>query len=307
MKNNIVFTQDVAGEREWLHQRFPGCHMFETEFGGRWPEEPFVQNFDGVWEIPPDSHKVLNNVSGTIYKSMYQLDTNFASPRWCDADRLLINNFDFVPQSRSSKAQVIHFARSGTVFLESILYTHCRYKKDRMWNPADRWADHYWMTSNDTEFYKIIQHSLPDMFFVYRKNWWQWLVSLQISMHHGYHHHFNNIDWNSLEPFEITAASVDNTVSMVKAAWNGLCHFRTQFPNLNFYIVEFSDLIKNQHLTAHQSIAYDKKRLVKNYNEAQQWFESDYCDKFDLCARRCLDHLQVMGCQTIQNFDHLIG
>jgi hypothetical protein len=303
--NKIIFTQDVPGEREWIQSQFPGHHMFESEFGGKWPKNPFIQNFDAVWEIPPDSVTDLTSVSGETYKSLYQLDTDFVSPKWCDADHLLIRNLEFGSQPRSPKAQVIHVARSGTVFLESILYRHFDYLKDRRWNPRDIPCDHYWLHDDDKIFYDLITRSMPDIYFVYRKNWWDWFVSNQICLQFDYYHYFDDVDWESLPPFEITASDMERMVEIIKSTWNSMCHFRTHFPTLNVYIIEFSDLIKHQHLTTHQAIAYDKKRLVKNYNEARELFDANFTRKFDQLANRCLVHLQNMNCHVIRNFDHL--
>ena len=305
-ENKIIFTQDVPGEREWIQSQFPGYHMFESEFSGNWPSEPYQQNFDAVWEIPPDSTRGVYCVAVKTYKSLYQLDTDFVSSGWCDADHLLINDLKFVSQPHSSKAQVIHLARSGTVFLESILYHHFNYTRDRKWNPLNLKCDHHWIGGDDQIFYNLMSRSMPDIYFVYRKNWWDWFLSLQISLNFDYYHYFDKVDWDSLLPFEITISDMEKTLSTVKGTWNHMCHFRTHFPTLNFYIIEFSDLIKNQHLTTHKAIAYNKRRLVKNYNESRELFEASYASKFDQLANRCLAHLQIMNCQVIQNFDHLV-
>lgn len=307
MKNNIVFTQDAPGEREWIAQFFPGAVNFESEFSGKWPPNPFGHDFNAVWEIPPDSALDVSVVPATKYKSLFQIDAKFISPRWCDADKLLIKDLDFVSTVRSDKAQVLHFARSGTVFLESILFTKCKYTKDRGWNPDDPHCDHWQLGGNDQLLYATVQQHKPDIFFCYRKNWWEWFVSLQIGIQFDYYHYYDKVPWDELNAFEITADHMDQQAIRIHAAWNAMCHFRTLHPNLNFYIFEFSDLIQNQNLTDHKKISYNKQSLIKNYNEAKELFESKYRAKFERWEQNAISHLQAMNCKILKNFDSLIA
>ena len=307
MTSKIVFTQDLPGEREWLEQQFPDHTMYETEFSGKWPDKPFNQSVPAVYEIPPDSLLNVSDLPIPKYKSLYKLDSKFVSPKWCQADQLLINNLNFAPQPKAKKAQVIHFARSGTVFLESILYQKCNYIKDIGWNPKTPHSDHHQLGGDDSLFYNLIDNSRPDIFFCYRKNWWDWFVSLQIALQFDYYHYYNNVAWDQLAPFEITSNHMEEQLNQITAGWNAICHFRTYYPNLNFYIFEFSDLIKHQSLTSHQKINYNKQRLISNYDSAKQMFEHEYVLKFDKCARNSLTHLQTMNCKIIKNFDGLLA
>lgn len=306
MKSNIVFTQDLPGEREWLKTCFPAHEILETEFSGKWPSEPFVQSFDAVYEIPPDSSMDVSNIDVPKYKSLYSIDENFVSPRWHQANRLLINGLTFGSSPRATNAQVLHFPRSGTVFLESILYTKCNYSRSIEWNPESPESDHFRLGGNVVFFYEMINKTLPDIFFCYRKNWWDWFVSDAISMQYGYFHHYDQVDWYSLPPFEITVDYIDKVMIETAATWNGTCHFRTLYPNLNFYIFEYSDLIQHQHLTSHTKIKYDKKQLISNYDSIKALFESKYQHQFEQWASNSLSHLQTMNCKVLKNFDSLI-
>jgi hypothetical protein len=217
---------------------------------------------------------------------------------------LLINGLDFTSQPKSKKAQVLHFQRSGTIFLESILYRKCNYDKDRGWSPL---ADHARMGGDDRLLYSVIHQSQPDIFFCYRKNWWDWFVSLLIAYQFNYYHYFDNINWEKLPSFDITKEHMEQELKQFQATWNAMCHFRTLYPHLNFYIFEFSDLIQNQHLTEHKKMHYNKTKLIKNYDDAKALFDSIYLPRFDRCATNAISHLQTMNCKVLKNFDSLIA
>jgi hypothetical protein len=305
--NKIIYTQDVPGERAWLAKKFPDFENLETEFGGKWPPVPFHNLQNTIWEIPPDSHVDISNVDCDKYKSLYQLDTKFISPKWCDSNLLLLNKLDFTAQPRAKKAQVLTFSRCGTAFLESILYGPCGYDKDRGWNKLDPRGDHAFLGGNDTLLYNLIEKSQPDIFLCYRNNWWGWATSVLIAKIFDYFHYYDSVLWEKLKPFEILAQDLDKLAAEVRANWQSLCHFRTQFPHLNFYIIEFSELIKNADLTNHQGIEYNKKHLITNYDQAQMLFNTTHLPKFNQWQNNCLGHLQTMKCQIITNFDKLIG
>jgi hypothetical protein len=304
-QNNIIFTQDLPGERDWLATQFPEFNNLETEFSGLWPNNLFKENQNTIWEIPPDSLLDVSTANCDTYKSLYQLDTNFVSPRWCDANKLLINQLEFSGRPRAEKAQVLHFGRCGTVFLESILFNKCGYTKDYHWRSSDPRFDHAFMgSSSDSELYNIVEKSQPDIFLCYRSDWWGWVTSVLISKKFDYYHYNDNVDWNNLPTFQVTITDIELLADAVRANWQSLCHFRTQFPHLNFYIFEFSDLIKNNHLTEHKAITYNKKNLIQNYEEMHTLFNCTYLPKFHKWQENCLKHLQTMKCSALTNFDN---
>jgi hypothetical protein len=203
---------------------------------------------------------------------------------------------------------VLTFARSGTVFLESILYNVCGYDKDRMWKKSDPTQDHAGLGGEDSVLiYELVKKSQPDIFLCYRNDWWSWATSTLIAKTFDYFHYNDNVLWEKLQPFEILKQDLDDLVAEARANWQGLCHFRTQFPHLNFYIIEFSELIKNTNLTSHQGMKYNKKNLITNYDQAQMLFDTTYLPKFNQWQYNCLSHLQTMKCQIITNFDKFIG
>lgn len=306
VNNIIVFTQDVPGEREWLQTQFPGYKNLETEFGGKWVNPKFNRDENTIWEMPPDSVLDVTDIPCAKYKSFYQHDTAFISPRWVDSNRVLLNNVEFPGQSRATKAQVLHFARCGTVFLESILYTVCGYSKDQGWNQSDPKSDHAFLGGDDKNLYKLVEKSNPDIFLCYRKDWWAWATSTLISKHFDYYHYNDAVNWEELEPFAVTVNDLDILSQEVRANWQSLCHFRTCFTHLNFYIFEFSDLIKHSDLTDHRKINYNKKALISNYNDTQALFENMYLPKFQVWEQNCLAHLKAMNCEVIQDFGKFV-
>lgn len=305
--NNVIFTQDLPGERAWLAAQFPGFQNFETEFSGKWPKELFVENQNTIWEVPPDSALDVSSNNCNTYKSLYQLDKEFVSSRWCDASKLLINQLKFDSQPRAEKAQVLHFGRCGTVFLESILFGKCGYTKDRGWLTSTPKSDHVFMGGEgDRALYDIVNKSQPDIFLCYRSDWWEWATSTLVSKKFDYYHYYDKVNWNNFPSFRVSVEDIDKLAAEVRANWQSLCHFRTQFPHLNFYIFEFSDLIKNSHLTEHRAIAYSKKNLIQDYEELQALFNRMYLKKFCTWQQNCLAHLTTMKCKTLTNFDDLL-
>jgi hypothetical protein len=306
MNNIVIFTQDVPGEREWIQTQFPDYENLESEFSGKWTKPWFSQDQKTIWEIPPDSDLDVSQIPCTKYKSFYQQDTEFISSRWVESNQVLLNNINFFSSPRAAKAQVLHFARCGTVFLESILYKVCKYDKDRGWNKLDPTSDHAFLGGENKDLYAIVNQSKPDIFLCYRNNWWAWATSVLISKKFDYYHYNDNINWKELTPFSVTNQDLEILSQEARANWQSLCHFRTCFPNLNFYIFEFSDLIKHSNLTDHRQINYDKKALISNYSEMQSLFEKTYLPSFQVWEKNCIAHLTSMNCEVIRDFDKFI-
>ena len=297
MTDRIVFSQDVPGEREWLLQQFPGFTSLETEFGGNWPSAyPTESNQSLIWEIPPDSELALEQVQGLTYRSVFTSD-KFLDKRWCHSDHIL-SKLNFESQPKSSTAWVLHFPRSGTVFLESILSAHGGYQ--RVLPHAGPDAD----DAKNLKIYETLQANRPDVYLNYRKDWWGFTTSMLIAQHTNYYHYNTAPDWRDVQPFTASVQELDQVEHMAMSTWNFLCSTRTMFPNLNFYIYEFDDLIQHRTLTSHRAIDYSKQSLIKNYNELEQVFNAQYLDRFVQYQNRCLRHLNEMACQTLKNFDN---
>jgi len=325
--NYIVFTQDLPGEREWLKNQLPGCRNLETISSGLWlSSQPMDCSESLIWEVPTEHKADTTMWPGQKIKSLYNLNSLEQDDRWVDSDNILFDQSMFSVAPKSQKAMLFHMPRSGTMFLQSILQKKCSYElivdrlgPDQATFPLrtiklsrEHSVPHNpnFVTESQQNFgqidYDIMSAQAPDVFFVYRKNWWEWITS-NIVMDYTGPFHYNNVpDLNKVPPLVITENHIRQLQNMMKYTFNNLCQMRIRFRKLNFYIFEFGDLIKNQALTEHSAIKYNKKSLFVNYDEMDALFKQKYADTFELYSRRCVGHLIKTGCRTLTNFDNFL-
>jgi hypothetical protein len=307
MKNKIIFTQDLPGEREWLHSLYPDFTILETVYSGKWPSV-FPKDSDErlIWEIPPESTIDVTSLSCEKIKSLYTLDHKFIHSRWCDSNSLIVNNLQFSNRPKSSRVQVLTFNRCGTVFAESILYKKCGYTlaTDKPYDDAGSF--HTFLGGNDLALYSTVRQTLPDIFLTYRSDWWGWASSLLIAHKFGYHHYNSDVSWETMDAITISPVELTILSAMARANWQALCHFRTIFPHLNFYILEFADIIQQSNRSDHKGIKYDKRKLIKNYDELQSTFNKDFLPQLKRWEENCVRHLIHMKCEKIRSLDNFI-
>ena len=314
--NYIVFTQDIPGEREWLKEQFADCTFLETRDSGKWPKSyPVDLGQDCVWEVPPDMNDDTTHWPGQTVKSLFDINFKTITNRWTDSDRLLFGSYKFDRTYKSDKALVLHLPRSGTVFLQTVL-TNCGYDRITDWLPANPTVINHSVpqlpdnSESDLEIgkieYNFIIQQQPNIFFVYRKDWWEWIVSNIIGQKVGYFHYDTMPNLSNIPLLHITKKDIENLVDAVKYSFNNLCYMACTFRELNFYIFEYSDLIKNQSLTDHKKINYDKKSFFKNYDEMKEMFDHNYKNILNLWSERCLTHLADMQCKFPKNFNNLL-
>jgi hypothetical protein len=309
--NYIVFTQDIPGERDWLKKKFAHCEFFESPGSGKWPgEHPISLAHDSVWEVPPDTTDDVSNWPGQTLKSLFNLDFDTVTNRWADSDNLLIDPDQFNRSNLSNKALVLHLPRSGTVFLQTILSNYCGYKQIVDWVPGKRDLpiNHHVPHLPTTSDLGVVEHNLitqhqPDIFFVYRKDWWDWVISNLVGIKIGYFHYDNVPDLSNIPLLHITKNDIEELVEAVKYSFNNLCYLASKFRNLNFYILEYSELITHQSLTDHKKINYNKKELFENYDEMMEVFDRDFKDVLCTWSARCLNHLATMECKFPKTFN----
>lgn len=317
--NHVIFTQDIPGERDWLSSIFPGAVNLQTIDSGRWPTS-IPSDLDGnyIWEMAPDNQFDVEACPGEKYKSLYQLDFDVPTDRWTDSDHLLGDIDQFATNNRASHALVLTVGRCGTEFLESVLKKACGYRQLVNW--TQKQATLIWPNKHElllvshsfphtpihkvgADAWAVAKQYQPDIFFVYRKNWWAWMSSVLIHNKLGHFHYDDVVDFDAMKPFKGTTQDVDHVARQAKSAFNNLCHMRAHFPALNFHIFEFSELIKNKALTDHQQIKYDKKRLITNYDELEEYCITTYQNQLDNWERRFISHTKTMKCQHQTNFD----
>jgi hypothetical protein len=307
--DQIICTQDVPGERAWLESCFPNYKNLQTEFSGMWPNNKLIlNNTNCLWEIPPDSDIKLDQILSDKILSLYKVNDKFIDPRWCQTEKLITNlNFDSESNCNQKLAQVITFSRAGTVFLEKLLYTHLGYKE---------LTPHLTLGAGFEEQCDVLQlitDRRPDVFLVYRNNWWEWATSVFISRRTGWiredgkyvcPHGYHTIDWSQIEPFSVTADELSDLHNWVFASWNAFCDLRSKCRDLNFYLLEFSDLIQIKKEKLDSKIVYNKKDLIENYSTLKELFVQQYLPLFHHYQTNAVQHLKTMKCNM--SIDSLI-
>jgi hypothetical protein len=297
--DKIIFTQDLPGERNWIESQFPGFVNLQSEFSGLWPTAvPSESVNNTLWEIPPDSNIDCNELPCEKILSVYQYNDKFVDARWCKADTLMLN-LDFSSSPKSDLAQVITFTRSGTVFLEKLLYGHLNYTE---------LSPHYHFnsTEKDLEVIDLIDRYKPDIFVTYRQDWWAWFTSYIIALRNEFTDPVTNkikwphrdceIDWENALPFDVPESEMTKVEQQIITNWNAICHLRTRFRSLNFYLSEFSEITKINLDRLDKPLTYDKRKLIRNYNDLEQKFKQTYLPKFRQYEENAIAHLKAMGC-----------
>lgn len=286
MKNKIIFTQDVPGEREFLQARFPGHACLETVHSGKWATAASLPYFK---EIPfSDSIDKTEKFDDETYVSLF--DSAAMQNHWLHADNI-VSNIDFsVFQNNKEAYQVLTFGRVGTVFVESLFDKTCRQLSIHTTSEPSQVARTNKLLSENSDAYVVL---------TYRNNWWDWLTSTLISNNFGFHHYDDQIDWDQVEPFNITEEAIQSKEEQVISTWNFFLNTRLKFPNHSFYLLEFSEVIKRyQTHTAHRAMSYDKRKIIKNYDQAEEMFNQSYLSLWKLFEHRAVKHLINLQCRT---------
>jgi len=296
--SKVVLTQDVPGEREWLATIFPGHTNFETESSGRWGVNSPALDYNDlhIYEIPWNDHNLkLDNLSNT-YKSIFTVEASTLlndNINWAYSDQFITTQkFSTFQNLPNQYYQMLHVARSGTVFVESLL-------KKQYW-PL---SQHVGISPDKTAELEITKqindHSTNlTVALVYTTDFWRCLTSNVLGLRHGWHHYDSNFDWSKVDSIVITDDNIKLMENILINTWNFWCNLRNKFPNLDFYFLDGSAMIsKYSQYTNHSAIKYDKTTLIKNYHEAKELFESQYLKKWNTIAARIQKHLTIMGCK----------
>lgn len=308
MTSLICFTRDVAGERDFINSHFPQHINLETNSSGKWSakmptdgtsEEKFI------YEISYSdyfSHQQLLDFNMPTYKIFYNvkdLAINVLDNRhWVYADQLLHNvDFQEFCDDLDPYFQALHVARSGTVFTESVLSK--KYKKIN---------GHIGISPDDSVNTTVINtlngNKKLTVALVYNEDIWRVLTSTKIANTYGCHHYNSVVDWEKFAPVILTNKDMLDFQSMLISTFNWFCNTRSCLPTHNFYLLEGGDMInKYSGHTVHSKINYNKKKLIVNYNEAKQEFETHFQKNLQLITFRMKNHLISMKCRT--NIDNL--
>jgi len=303
MNNKIVFTQDTAGERNWLNSQFCNFTNLETNSSGKW-ETNFPKNGNNsqLYEIAySDSHNLKKLLACGLdrVKSFYSNCPELAikdNKYWVCANEFT-STATYASFEDKPKFWVMHIARSGTVFVETLLKkfrtAHCHHTGI---HPNNEVLLDYWQHA----------HSHPEvaLVLVYRPQLWEVLTSTVLAIQYGYHHS-DNFNWNLVKPIELTVKHMLHFESVLIRTLNFWCNLRSLLPSHSFLLLDGSKMISNySHLVEHNKVNYNKQQLISNYIHAQnQWY-----DQFDSTATEMLNnaimHLSAMNCK--QNLNHLL-
>jgi hypothetical protein len=300
--NKLIFTQDIEGERKWLLDRFPEFDTVETEFSGLWPNDrPIDCGRDLLWEVPPDA--TVDNFDQCDCEkllSLYSSDLGYVDPRWVYANGIVSDrNYGSAPPS--NWAMVLTMQRCGTVLLEDILYNTLKYQRIEYSTP---WSHHFLGESRvDQEVAKMLGETNADVFVCYRKDWWEWTLSrilgqvIRNETDLGKEpHSTDNIDWHTIPSRTVTEQDLEILLNRTTGCWNSICDLREKFPLLNFYVLEYQDIIQFEQLSQQRKINYDKSNLISNYHQAKDIFDKKFLPKFEMYQHNALSCLAEMNC-----------
>ena len=293
MKNKILFTQDILGERSWLTLKFPGYKNLETVHAGRWPDaDPaLIEDASYLLEIAEsDNIDIHTDYQTDTYVSLF--DKKSPQTKWVYADHL-INKEEFPAFDDVNKShyQGITFGRVGTVFIESLMN-----------KTLTKLSAHTSVKDKELNQKNIdLINRFPGTYVVltYRQDWWAWLTSMALSHHYGFFHYNDTIDWSTVDPITISKDDLLLHEQQVLSSWNFFFQVRTSCPAHSFYLLEFSDMIeKYQKDTTHQAMPYDKTKLISNYDQAKKMFEQEFLGRWQKWEQRAVKHLTSMSCRT---------
>jgi len=284
MTAKIVFTQDIPGEREWLEYRL-GSKSLQTRSSGLWKT---ISNSNNIFEIPPeDDFSDLDIKNNLTYKSVFSNCLGIHDKNWVYSKNL-ITDLAFSNNPNLETFQVFTFGRSATEFTESILYS--KYKKLK---------PHYTIKNEhqDQKLLELLKIKKPFVVFLYRKNWWDWIISTYVGHNTGMPHF--DINWDELL-FTLTSEIIDEFEDYAKQTWNYWCNIRVANPDLSCYLLETSEIITKykDFPSEHKKLSYDKEKIISNYSEMKDIFYNQYYNRWKFFEKNARRHLLKMGCQT---------
>lgn len=288
----VFYTQDLPHERDWLKQQYPDLDFRETYSSGKWNnlrpnsavEIPFVDRNIPVKNLLKN-HKIAQQIK-VVYDQIAAPELEFGDISWTHTDQLCINQnlkFEQPNNKKFDSYMLFTFGRCGSLFLESILQKKMK-----------SFAHHYCLDDH------INGANFPDsddvlMIFLYRQNWWNWIVSTAIGQKIRLFHYDDQVDWDKITPFKLTMQKIAHLHQQQKMIFNFWCNLRLKYPKRRIDLYTFEDIIpRNQHLTAHQRIPYDTKKIVLNYNESKMFFEEKYLRQWQEVEKNALSHLHRM-------------
>lgn len=294
MKNKIIFTQDIEGERSWLSNQFPDHINLETVFSGKWfNDQPQEGNNGYLYEISFRDYSwdtLFLDKNLPKIKSIYSnsSDDLFLSSWWAESDNF-IHNLTFTNKEKSKNFIILNLARSGTMFAHSLIS-----KKLIEFTPHVSTGVH----GENIDLAETIKANNLTVFLTYRKNVWEWCTSNLIANKFGFYHHYSYRKEN-YTTMTANKEDLDALLKMQLATWNFWCNLKCYIPDLNCYLLEFDDIIKKyKDVTNHVAVPYVKNNIILNYKEIEKVFDNEYRSKFEKIVTNGSTHLKNMNCKT---------
>jgi hypothetical protein len=296
MLDKVVFTQDTMGEREWLKSLFPNHNYRETSDSGLWENKDFNHLKPNLFEVPYCSSSTGIDIDNAEYfKSIFNVGS-FDDRNWMNADHLITTlPFKQFNNSKNKYYQILTLGRSGTQFLESILQQRFKEFKPHIQTGAGISNLEWKAFANDCQKTKNVS-----LFYLYRKDWWNWFTSFllltksEISVHFDTISKFDNYNTS----FEILESNMIFFLNLVKTTFNQWCNLRSILNDFECGIMEFSHNVNEYGIfSKHKKIPYSKENFFTNYNTAKQLFNDKYLKYFKLYEKRMLNHLLSMNCK----------
>jgi hypothetical protein len=302
LKNKIIFTQDVPGERDWVNSLFPEYTNLETSSSGKWLST-FPKNDDqsSLYEIAySDYHKVADLLNCGIdrTKSFYGTDPLLVfkdNNHWACSDDF-ISNVEYQPFVDKPSFLALNLARSGTAFVENLLRKfRLQHRRHSVTGTYSELVD-IWREAKD--------HPDVALVIVYRQELWESLVSNVLGWHHGFHHR-NEFDWSLVKPVAIDTSDMLQFEEMVISTLNFWCNLRSLLPTHSFLLLDGMEMIRQyKDIVDHSKVSYNKRDLVSNYSEAREKWYSEFNENLSRMFNNAIGHLKKMNCK--QNLDHLL-
>jgi len=290
MSNIYIYTQDCIDERDFINICYPTHKNHQTYSSGLWDSRSSSKN--NIFEIPYTDH-IHHDTSDaseyvkSIFTNKIPINILLNDINW-NITTDLISSINFLHQHIPTSKQFMIFsmARSGTVFLETLLQKKS-YKSIGF---------HY---SNNGDSKKIIQNCINNpmtsIFFLYRKNFWEWITSMHIAKNYG-SIHYNTVTDTSFNTINITQNDLYVYYDLFNSMINFWCNLRVILNNYGSFLFTYEYLVDNfQSVSTHRKINYNKSEIISNHNNMNQWFNDNMLSLFKTSEQNMLSHLSKMN------------
>lgn len=209
-----------------------------------------------------------NEKNPQIQKYSFNGRKDYSNQSWTDDNpKIFSDSFHFNSHLTFTNAQIITLGRSGTMLFEKILekkyttvYRHALIKEIQDLTMIKDQHD------NDLENLVLQRYkkNSKDIFFLFRENWWEWLLSELIARHVGYHHEdtfdYTKVSTIKFSPIELRKELFGAT-ARIKWLFNTVCNFRISNPEKPLTIVTYEQILdRYQGKVDHKQIDYKKNK-----------------------------------------------